>query len=321
MIRKQVLILILALIPALRGVGQISPLSDQYLINPFLTNPAVAGTSRYAPLSLSARQQWLGMNGAPVYETLTYHKTMLARKQRFNPRGFLNRGDNAFGKVGLGGGAFNLSAGPISQVGVFLDYAYHVYLDQGRLSFGLAPMYHQFIINKSKLVPPDGSNPDPVLDNTGNEVLHFLDANAGIHFMGEHLTAGLSVVQMFNSGVWFGDLSFDTTETPWENSWLNRAFYTYAGYSFGLGNNVLLEPSFLLKYSTPAGLKPQANLICTINTNYQMGVFWRYQESIGFLAGIKAGQVIFRYQFESPAGAKVPVRFVSNQILAGYLLD
>jgi type IX secretion system PorP/SprF family membrane protein len=319
--KRFVLIWFFLIALSIKGIGQISPLSDQYLINPFLTNPAIAGTSRYSPLALSARQQWLGMNGAPVYETISFHKTMLARRQRFNPRGFLNRGENAFGKVGLGGGAFNLSAGPVSQVGVFLDYAYHVYLEQGRLSFGLAPMYHQFIINKSKFVPPDGTNPDPILDNTGNEVLHFLDANAGVHFMGEHLTAGLSVVQMFNSIVGFGDFSFDTQEVPLQNSWLQRAFYTYAGYNFGLGNNLMLEPSFLLKYSSFTGLKPQAHLVCTVNKDYQMGLFWRYQESIGFFAGIRAGQVIFRYQFESPVGAKLPVGFISNQILAGYLLE
>jgi type IX secretion system PorP/SprF family membrane protein len=300
--------------------AQISPLADQYLVNGFLTNPALAGTSRYAPLLVSARLDWLGIEGAPKYQTLTYHQTILNKRQRFNPRGFLNRGDNSFGKVGIGGGAFNLSTGAISQAGIHLDYAYHVYLDKGRLSFGLAPMYHQFIIDKSRLIPPGGGT-DPALENTGKEVLHFIDVNAGVHYFSKRFFAGASVVQLFNSSVWFGDLSYSSTEDNWNNTWLNRNFYTYAGLSFELGETILLEPSALLKYSEQKGIGIQANTLITINENYQMGLFWRYQQAIGFFAGIRTGNLVFRYQFESPIGSKVPVRFVSNQVLVGYLME
>ena len=312
--------LIFGLLSAM-AYGQISPFADQFLSNPFSVNPALAGTSRYSPLYLSYRQDWLGIAGSPKFQSITYHQSILEKRQRFNPRGFLNRGDNSFGKVGLGGGVFNVSAGAVNQIGLHMDYAYHVYLDQGRLSFGLAPMYHQFIINKSKLIPPDGSTPDPVLDNSAREVIHFLDVNAGVHFFGEHLTTGMSVVQLFNSGAWFGDLSFDTMEDTFKNYWLNRSIYAYGSYRISLGDDVVLEPGIFGRYAASTGFGFQGNLMIILMRDYQMGILYRYREAVGFYAGIRVGPVIFRYQFESPVGSAIPGRFVTNQVGAGYLLE
>lgn len=296
-------------------------MADQYLVNPFLTNPAVAGTSRYSPISLSARQQWLGMPSAPVYQALTFHKSLLEKRQRFNPRGFLNRGDNSFGKVGVGGGIFNLQYGAIRQIGVHLDYAYHVYLDKGRLSFGLAPMYHQFIIDKSGFVPPDGTDPDPLLDNSNREVIHFLDVNAGIHYFSDRFFAGLSVVQLLNSSVWFGDLSYTSTENLWQNSWLSRSVYAYGGVSFELADEIALQPSALVKYSQQSGLGAQIMTSLILYENFEGGIYWRYNEATGLIAGIRAGNLVFRYQGEIPIGNGGYLRLVTHQIMAGYLID
>jgi len=303
------------------AIGQITPLADQYLINPFLTNPALAGTSRYSPVSLSARRQWVGMPSAPVYEALTFHKSLLDKRKRFNPRGFLNRGDNSFGKVGVGGGVFNLQYGSIRQIGIHLDYAYHVYLDKGRLSFGLAPMYHQFIIDKSGFIPPDGTDPDPLLDNSGKEVIHFLDVNAGVHYYSDRFFAGLSVVQLLNSSVFFGDLSFVSTEDLWQNPWLSRSLYAYGGVTVALGDEVFLEPSVLAKYSERSGLDAQLNTTVTILENFQAGAYWRYDEAVGMIAGIRTGNLVFRYQGEIPIGNGGYLRLVTHQIMVGYLLD
>lgn len=301
-------------------IGQVSPLSDQFLINPFLTNPALAGTGSKGPLSISARQQWVGMRGAPAFQSATYHTTLNEKQQRFNPWGFVNKGENAFGNVGIGGGLFKVKYGTISQAGIHLDYAYHVYMGKGRLSFGLAPMYEQYVINKSGFIPPDGSNPDPLLDGVTKEVVHFVDVNAGVHYFSDKMFAGFSVVQLFNSAVSFGDLSFPTLGEFSENPYLARSFYLYGGLTPALNKNLTLEPSVLLKYNAQSGIGFQVNLRATLNENFQAGLLYRYKESVGFFAGVRLGDVIFRYQFEAPFGTAVQTRFTTNQVLIGYLL-
>jgi len=300
--------------------AQVSPLADQFLINPFLTNPAIAGTAKRAPLSIAARQQWLGIKGAPTWQSATWHTSLNAKKQHFNPRGFVNKGENAFGNVGIGGGVFNIKYGAISQVGIHIDYAYHIYLGNGRLSFGLAPLYQQYIINKSEFILPDGNDPDPLIDQEGKEIVHFIDVNAGVHYFSDKLFAGFSVVQLFNSSVSFGDLSFPTVGEFSENPWLARSFYLYGGITPAVSKNFILEPSLLLKYNRQNGFGFQVNLRATINENFQAGLLYHYKESAGFFAGVRIGDLIFRYQFEAPLGMAVLTRFTTNQVMVGYLM-
>ncbi|MCX6224433.1 MAG: type IX secretion system membrane protein PorP/SprF [Bacteroidia bacterium] len=297
--------------------GQISPLADQFLINPFLTNPAFAGIDTKAPLSISARQQWLGIKGAPSWQSATYHSSLNAQKQRFNPLGFVNKGENSFGNVGVGGGLFNVKYGAISQIGLHLDYAYHVYIGKGRLSFGLAPLYQQLIINKSGFIPPDGAVPDPLIDGAVREILHKIDINAGVHYFSDFIFAGFSVVQLFNSSVTFGKLSF-TTDSD-KNSYLARSLYLYGGITPVLSKNITLEPSVLMKYNGQSGFDFQVHLRTTIYENFQAGLLYHFKESAGFFAGVRVGDLIFRYQFELPLGTAVLTRFTTNQVMVGYL--
>lgn len=297
--------------------AQISPLSDQFLINPFLTNPALAGTTRKAPLNITARQQWLGMKGAPTWQSATWNSCIINRKAYYTPRGFVNKGENSFGNVGIGGGLFNVKYGAISQIGLHFDYAYHVYLGNGRLSFGLAPVYYQFIIDKSGFLPPD-NGPDPLIDGDVKEILHKIDFNAGLHFFSDFAFAGFSAVQMFNSAITFGKLSF-TSESE-KNSYLARSLYLYGGITPMLNKNVSLEPSVLIKYNDISSLSYQLNLRTTIYENFQAGLFYHFMESAGFMAGICIKDLVFRYQFELPLGNAVLTRFSSHQIMVGYLL-
>ena len=65
------------LITAMPGFTQINSFSDQYLGNLFLLNPAIAGTGRYGNLSVISRQQWVGWDGAPASQSVTYQTKMV----------------------------------------------------------------------------------------------------------------------------------------------------------------------------------------------------------------------------------------------------
>jgi type IX secretion system PorP/SprF family membrane protein len=270
---------------------------------------------------ITARQQWLGIKGAPTWQSATYHTMLNAKKQRFNPRGFVNKYENAFGNIGLGGGLFNVRYGAINQAGLHLDYAYHVYLGKGRLSFGLAPMYQQFVINKSGFIPPDGNAPDPLIDRGGKEVMHFVDVAAGVNYYSDLFFAGLSAVQLLNSRVSFGEFSFPALGSFDDNPWLARTAYLYGGIAPLRKKELRLEPSVMVRYSERSGIGFQVNFKATIQENFQVGLMYRYSESAGFFAGINTGDLVFRYQFEAPFGSAVQTRYTTHQVLVGYLFQ
>ena len=46
--------------------GQQRPHYTQYVVNPFIINPAIAGIDNYTDMKMSVRDQWTGINGAPM---------------------------------------------------------------------------------------------------------------------------------------------------------------------------------------------------------------------------------------------------------------
>jgi len=298
--------------------AQTPVLSDQFIMNPFQTNPAVAGIYRYMPVRLTVRQQWFGMKAAPMTQSFTIHTNLTNRKATYNPQGFLNKGINSFGKVGIGGGVYNFTYGAISQIGIHLDYAYHIYLGKGRLALGLAPMYQQYIIDKSRFILPDGDRWDPVIHGDAKETLHFLDANIGIHYYSDRLYAGFSVIQLFNSTAMFGSLSYQSLEDPFNNPYLARTFYGYTGVVIPLGTSIELEPSVLASYNSVSRLSTQIITKVRVMHHFDAGAIWQYGKSLGFYAGTSIGDLVVRYLYEAPLGTRLNNGFSTHQILAGY---
>jgi len=300
--------------------AQISPLSDQYLLNPFQTNPAIAGTQRFMPLNISTRQQWIGMNKAPSTQSISIHRRIRAKGIRFTPGGFINKGKNSFGRIGVGGSVFNYTYGAISHTGLSLTYAYHIFIGKGRLAFGLAPSFFQYTLNKSGFILPDGNNLDPLISTKSGENLYFIDANAGMHYYSKTNYAGLSVIQLLNSTVQFGELSFNSEDQMSLNPDLARSMYLYYGHYINFTRDVTLEPSVWLKFNSQSGMGFDINAIFHLQEAFQAGITYRYQEHFGLLVGLTLDNLQIRYLFEAPISSRVPNRFTSHQIMINFNL-
>lgn len=320
-VKKLLLLFSIVLFSALinPSKAQINPLSDQYLLNPFQTNPAIAGTQRFMPLNINTRQQWIGLNKAPSTQSISLHRRIRAKKFRFTPKGFINRGNNSFGNVGVGGGIFNYRYGAISHTGVSVAYAYHIFLGGGRLAFGIAPTYFQYSLNKTGFILPEPDVTDPLLSTPG-ESLHFIDANVGMHYYSENNYAGFSVVQLMNSTVQFGELSFTSEDHMSLNPDLARTMYAYYGHYINITRDFMLEPSVWVKLNTQSGVRFDANAIFHVQEVLQAGATFRYKESFGLLVGVRLDNLQIRYLFEAPLGSMVPNRYTSHQIMINFNL-
>ena len=96
---------------ATRANGQQLGRNTQFALNPYLVNPAYAGTQNAIPLYISYRNQWAGFKGAPV--------TMTASGHMEGPR---NTGFGAILQRDDTGGA-------ISRTGLEATGAYHIDLN------------------------------------------------------------------------------------------------------------------------------------------------------------------------------------------------
>ncbi|HET6227557.1 MAG TPA: type IX secretion system membrane protein PorP/SprF [Bacteroidia bacterium] len=223
---KQRLILLYIVI-SIAAQAQQLPLKSQYLQNDFMLNPAVAGSKEYIPITLSHRSQWVNFEGAPMTQMLSVHGKLC-------------------GKNGLGLLISNTQAGPTRVMSAQLAYAYHIQLaDSVNLSFGLAPTFIQYALDKNKIVLEQQA------DNTlqrisGNSWV--MDANFGMYLYGKKYFAGLAFPQLLENKIGMGDKNIQER--------VQRYCLLHAGYDFTLNAKFDLSPSFLFKsnksFASPA---------------------------------------------------------------------
>lgn len=309
--RKHLAFMILILlVTAYRGFSQSNSFSDQYLTNMFLLNPAIAGTGQYGILSVNSRQQWVGWDGAPSSQSVTYHTKLAKSKNRFTPLGFVNKGKNTFSNIGIGGGFFHDSYGVFHLTGIHMDYSYHLYFPKGRLSLGLAPSFFQ--IGSSSIILADPN--DPYLFNPNKS--YFIDFNAGAHYFSKVGYAGVSLVQLFNSSVSFGHYGFPGKEDPSLNPDLSRSAYAYGGYYFTLNRsmNLKIEPMALIKFNASGGFRFDVSTTVHLRDMFLAGLSYRWNDGFSVFTGIRLDNLSFRYQFDLPLSSDVPNRFPSHNI-------
>ncbi len=298
------------LLPALPAGAQVNSLSDQYLVNLFLLNPAVAGTGQFGSLTVASRQQWAGWSGAPASQSITYHTKFARANDRFNPLGFINKGKNSYSKVGAGAGFFHESYGVFNLTGMHLDYSYHVFLTKGRLSFGLGPtLYH---IGTSSVTMTDPG--DPWLDNPVRS--NFFDANAGAHYFSKTWYGGISLVQLLNGVVRFGNYGYPGTESPSLNPDLARSVYAYGGYYFTVNRslNLKVEPMALIKLNAVDGFRFDISGTVHLRDLLSGGLSYAYKRGVSAFLGARLDNLSFRYIFEIPFTGDIPARYSSHLI-------
>ena len=66
--------------------AQQKPHYTQYVVNPFVINPAITGIDNYTDLKMSVRDQWVGIKGAPMTSYLTIHGPIGKKDYRTSSR-------------------------------------------------------------------------------------------------------------------------------------------------------------------------------------------------------------------------------------------
>ena len=281
------------------SVAQQLPLYSQYLYNKFLINPAHAGSDGYASINLTAREQWIGYDGAPKTYSLSIQFRRLKRgyklqKTIFNNTRYRPKTD---GKIGLGGYIFSDRNGIVQRTGFQMTYSYHMWIqDYTQLSFGLALEGYHFIVKSdlSSFEDPD----DPWLNNNLRKGVFVPDADFGVYLLNPRYDVGFSCQQLFGSAAKIGEYAYNKFK-------MYRHYYLFGSYSFRTDVRTELEPSALLKMSEL--LRPQADI----------GLTYVYDRT--FWTGLTyrtGGAIIANFRFKF-----VPSNVKLTSVYFGYAFD
>lgn len=254
---RQILILFILFIAA-QAYGQQDPQYTQYMYNTLSVNPAYAGSLGHFNVTGIYRSQWVGIDGAPVTQTLSM--------------------DSPVGKnVGLGLSFLNESIGPSEEQWLNANFSYTIKTSETmKLSFGVNGGGRILNIDWTK----GTRQSDNDVQYQANVVNRFLPSiGAGVYFHGDKSYLGLSVPNFLV------DERYDGVKEGLADERIH--FYLIGGLVFDLSPNTRFKPAFLLKYVSGAPVVADLSANFIFYDRFRIGASYRTGDSVSGLVGFQ----------------------------------
>ncbi len=274
---------------SISSFGQVESMYSSYRLNPQILSPTHVGSDSVSDITVINRQQWVGVDGAPVTYAIS--------------------GDFKFKQQsGIGFNAMYDQAGPVKVTALSGDYAYHIKLNEAwRFSGGI----RAGLSNLS-------------LDFAGLSLVHDGDAL----FSGSRST-GISFNTGWGLRINKGDGFFVSVSQPrlfkydlGSGSYKDVAyFYTMVGTKLPISKQVVLYPSALFRAAKDVPLSWDANVYAQFHNRFDVGFNYRHQDSWGARLGLQATKKIYvGYVYEMPTSAMSKLSLQSHEIALRYSL-
>ncbi len=234
----------------------------QYVLNNYILNPALSGIENYTDVKISARDQWVGFNGAPRTVYFTAHGPIGKKDYKTTATSYNIPGQNPRGNSywenytasephhGVGLTVVNDKTGNFNRFTSYATYAYHLGLNaRTNLSAGFSAGFTMVGLNADGKASFGNINPsDPSVAGATGELNKIKpDLGAGLWLYSADYFVGISAQQIIPQKLAFAD---DATFTS-KGKLVPHVFIT-GGYRFMLNEDVNAIPSVMVKYISGA---------------------------------------------------------------------
>jgi len=245
----------------------------QYMYNTISVNPAYAGSRGALSIFALHRTQWVGLDGAPVTNTVSVNTP-------FNNS-----------KLGLGVSIVNDEIGPSTNNSIAADISYFVPVSEDyRLSFGIKGTANIFNIDVTKLNP--GDQTDPEFQNLNNEFSPNIGAGLYLHSQKAYL--GFSIPNFIETN------AYNDNDVAVYKEKIN--YYLIGGYVFDLSSSIKFKPTFMSKMTDGAPLQLDVSGNFMFNEKFTVGVAYRWSASLSAMVGFQITDGLYlgyAYDFET----------------------
>jgi type IX secretion system PorP/SprF family membrane protein len=315
--------------------AQQRPYYTQYILNNFIINPAIAGIENYWDVKASHREQWVGLDGAPVTSYLTIQGPLSKNTMsRENATSIRPEGENPRGRTymegyqstdphhGIGLTFLNDRTGPLNRFALTGTYAYHLPLNE-RTSIGAgASIGIQNLSLKTTQLDFGTAYPvDPVVGS--NSLINTIrpDISLGVWVYNARWFAGLSLQQIVPEKVGFntGKLGGDSITVI--GGKLVPHIFLQAGYKFMLGEDISFLPSIMAKYVNPVPLSVDVNAKFQYRDLLWVGGSIRPKDGFAAMIGVNISNSInIGYSYDITNSRLNTVSNGTHEFLIGFLL-
>ena len=273
--------------------GQLTPVSNQYVLNPLTINPAFAGNRGALNIAAFYRRQWVGVAGSPETMTLAIDAPVLDAK------------------LGLGLVITNDKIGVTKETQINSYYSYKISIGEGNLSLGLSAGIITTNTAWSDLVVIDQGDEYFLIDS---RVFVVPDFSFGSYFSYHNYFAGFSIPKLLGYKFDFDKNKYALKINP------GQYYYLFnTGYIFNLTPKSNFFPSALLTFS------PGEKILYDINAHFSFfdrlwaGASYRNNRSVsGLLQFAINNQVKVAYTYDFDFGRLGRYSNGSHEIMLRY---
>jgi type IX secretion system PorP/SprF family membrane protein len=329
---KKIALILFSLFTGVLAFSQAKPYYSQYILNNYILNPAVTGIENYTDIKLSYRNQWTGINGAPVTTYFSIHGPIGKTDLKTTATSFEIPGENPRGKQymenytasaphhGVGFTAINDNAGYLNRWAVYGSYAYHKPLGiKTTLSAGFNAGISSVFLDRTKIDFADLDPNDPAIGYSNGELRRLKpEIGVGLWLYGANYFAGMSVLNIIPGKEKFASGNdYATYATP-------NLFIT-TGYRFVLSDQVTALPSLMVQAWDPQLYGIHANVKLQYLDKVWVGGGYRFSDLVGgysAMAGINVSNTFnISYAYESATTSRLRT-YTKNthEIVIGFLL-
>ena len=278
---RKLIVLVFVIFSAEFIYAQQFPLQSQYQFNYSAINPSIIVENDYTSIRGSFRQQWVGFSDNPIAtQFLSVYK--------------------GFGNNGIGVNVFNdETGGAFSKSGLSFSYAHKVNFTGYQIFFGLSGGFSK--VNISNVNDPSITNSEDIMP----------DVTFGTYLKHNNFRLGISIPGLLNENM-------EITNSG-ENK-IESNLYTMLSYDHKINNDLLLQPSALLK-STENNSQLDVNVNLKIRNQIWIGGSYRQDFGPSVFVGIDFGKLFSVYSHDISTNEAYSYSSGSHEFTIGYDFD
>jgi type IX secretion system PorP/SprF family membrane protein len=244
----------------LNGYGQQQRLYTMFMFNKLALNPGYAGYHQNGCLTGIYRGQWLGLEGAPESQILSFQTGFGGKNDSDNPAG---------AGIGFGVSLSRETIGISSQTTLDGIYAYRITLGPGVLSLGAQASIRDMSVDYTdpSIMAVEDLTFDQGID-LGKDSRFVANFGAGAYFYTDRFYFGLSAPRMMNSDIDFEENNLFIARE-------DRHWYAMTGTVLPLNFSLDLVPQVLMRYTPAAPLDFDINASIVWKEDYTLGLTYR----------------------------------------------
>lgn len=231
--------------------AQQQSLHTMFMYNKLLVNPAYAGYHEHPCATAHVREQWIGFDGAPKTQSLSFHGPLSSQR------------------IGIGFNIQRRSIGVSSSTTIDGIYDYRFPVGTGVLSLGVQA--------SARFLEVDYTDPnvrtvqdidlDPGVESISDNKF-IANVGAGVYYYTPKFYVGLSAPRLMNSDI---DFELNNLFTAREQA----HFYLMTGVALSLDHRMSFVPQVLVRYVEGAPVDIDLNLGIRWWEDYSVGVTFR----------------------------------------------